>query len=168
MMSKRKTQSIASLLPKRLKKQPIEKDRTTRREWETFIFTLLKKYKKVENKNPGKSYLYIFDLTGPMERRRAKATLNLMEEVYERYSPYADAPYNTLGEQWVNINYDFNTYSKIEGFNQILTAASLWILDRISETDEKWTEMLKLLPKDRSLLDEVNLPNMWVPITTMT
>ena len=125
-----KKDNAFSNLPGKIKAPTHAKDRTTRREWENYIQDLNKRYCKVERKNSANGLLDRTDLTGAMEKRRVDVVLNLMDEIYRRYSPYGKSRYNMLGEQWIQLNYNFNTYNILENRYQILTAATLWVLDQ--------------------------------------
>ena len=71
---------------------------------------------------------------------------------------------NMLGEQWIQLNYNFNTYNILENRYQILTAATLWILDRISESEEGWGNTQQTDSKGQSPSSLiVILPDLWDP-----
>lgn len=158
-----KKDNAFSNLPGKIKAPTHAKDRKTRREWENYIQDLNKRYCKVERKNSANGLLDRTDLTGAMEKRRVDVVLNLMDEIYRRYSPYGKSRYNMLGEQWIQLNYNFNTYNILENRYQILTAATLWVLDRISESEEGWETLNRLIPKEESFKSDVILPDLWDP-----
>ena len=162
-MSKKKKRNKTLPRPERMQTPPADKDRTTRRDWENYIRTMIKNYKKTEKRTSNIGFLATSELTGAFEQRRIEAALNLMDAVYARYGAYADGPHNILGEEWVHLNFLFNTYSRIESQSYIVTAAAIWILDRIRERDRNWRELLDLLPADSSVLDEMVIPDVWDP-----
>ena len=92
------------------------------------------------------------------------AVLNLLDTVYKRYPSFPAGSPNRLGELWIQLNYRFTTYTIIESQSYILTAAAIWILDRIRGNDKAWTRMMRLLPTDDCILDEIEMPDLWDPL----
>lgn len=162
-MSRKRNRNAGPPLSGKLKAPPVEKDRTTRRDWEKHIHNMTRRYRKVEQRNADFSILASAELSGAMGQRRTEATLNLMDEVYARYGSYASAPHNTLGEEWVQLNLLFHTYTFIQSRSYLLTAAAIWILDRVRENDT-WEELYALLPRDEAVLDELDFPDVWDPL----
>ncbi len=151
--------------PNRIKPLPQDRERSGRREWEEYTRKLMKNYRRIEQARKDGEFLANADLTGSMEHRRTAATLTLLDEVYRRYgSSYPADSRNRLGELWIQLNYRFNTYTNIETESYILTAAAIWILDQIREDHERWYELMKLIPTDDFLLDEVETPDLWDPL----
>ena len=161
-MSKKKKRSASPSLPDPLKDPKPPKNRTTRRDWENFAHTVTKRYRIAEKEKTGHKFLEAAELKGAIEKRRKEAMLNLIDEVYARFSSYGAFTYNTLGEEWIHVNLMFNTYSIIELHSHILTAAAIWILDRIHES-KKPHEVYKILPQDDSFLDSMNIIDLWDP-----
>lgn len=150
--------------PDRIKPPPVEKERVYRREWEDYIRKMLKKYRQVEQSRSDGGFLEAADLTGAVERRRMTAVLNLLDTVYKRYPSFPAGSPNRLGELWIQLNYRFTTYTVVEAQSYILTAAAIWILDRIRGNDKSWTRMMRLLPTDDCILDEIEMPDLWDPL----
>ena len=100
-----------------------------------------------------------FDLTEAMSRRRRRALLNTMEEIYKRYDK-AGTALPALGETWIELNLPFETYSHLDRHSHLLFGASIWILDQIS-SHEGWREVYRLLPTEEDLLDELCYHDVW-------
>ena len=100
-----------------------------------------------------------FDLTEAMSKRRRRALLNTMEEIYKRYDK-AGTALPALGETWIELNLPFETYSHLDRHSHLLFGASIWILDQIS-SHEGWREVYRLLPTEEDLLDELCYHDVW-------
>ena len=72
-MSKKKKRNTIPSLPGKLKDPPVEKDRTTRRDWENVARGVVKRYRKVEKKSSNYGILARAELKGAMEQRRMEA-----------------------------------------------------------------------------------------------
>jgi len=133
---------------------------TTPEEWRKIIQSGFNSYKKLLRKNRKQGDgISAFDLTDAMTKRRQKALMNTMEEVYRRYrSPEGCQP--ALGEAWRDLNLSFLSYSHLDANSHILFAASIWILDQVMEL-ENWREIYRFLPTDESILDEVCVLDVW-------
>ena len=123
-------------------------------DWMKLIQTEVNKFKRSLRKNAGgEKELSAWDMTEPLLKRRARAIVRTMPEIYRRYQ----APKNlhfSLGEAWMNLNLPFVTYSDMDRNSHLLYAAAIWILDQITRL-ENWQEIYRLLPTDESCLDEL-------------
>ena len=79
---------------------------TTQKEWEKKIQSSFSYHKKIlrksdaQHKGAGPN---TYDLTDNMVKRRQKALLNSMPEIYKRYNaPESDQP--SLGNAWIDLN----------------------------------------------------------------
>lgn len=85
--------------------------------------------------------------------------LNYMPEIYKRYkAPEANKPF--IGNAWIDLNMPLVSYSHLDVQSHVLFAASIWILDQITERHD-WREMYRLLPKDDRMLDELCRHDAW-------
>ena len=103
----------------------------------------------------------MLDLTPAMEKRRTAALMSSLEKLPADRQVYAD--------DWITLNIFSESYAPLEFDGHILTAASIWILDKLSELDSlhEYTEspafskLYTLLPKDDELLDELFNVDIW-------
>ena len=99
------------------------------------------------------------DLIDAMAKRRQKAILNYIPEIYKRYkAPDGNQP--SIGDAWVDLNIPFITHSHMDVQSHILFAAAIWILDQIT-AQENWREIYRLLPTDDRILDELYRHDAW-------
>lgn len=131
---------------------------TTGKAWEQVIKARFSDRRKGLNEvKPGG--ISIFDLTGPLLKRRQKALVNSMPEIYKRYKA-PETYQDVLGETWIGLNLPFLTYTHMDAQSHILFAASSWILDQIVQVDG-WRHMYEYLPKDSELLDDMYHHAVW-------
>lgn len=148
--------------PKKMDLIPPVTPCTTQTEWEKHIqaaFTQFRKYmQKSESRKRGDG-LSTLDLIDAMAKRRQKAILNYMPEIYKRYkAPAGNQP--SIGDAWVDLNIPFMTHSHMDVQSHILFAAAIWILDQIT-AQENWREIYRLLPTDDRMLDELYRHDAW-------
>ena len=94
-----------------------------------------------------------------MLKRRQKAILNYIPEIYKRYkAPDTNQP--SIGKAWIDLNIPFLTHSHMDAQSHILFAASMWILDQITRQEE-WRKVYRLLPTDDRILDELCRHDAW-------
>ena len=138
--------------PKPDPKTPEEWEKIVRREFEQTRKLLRKHQQKQNGAN-------VFGFADALIKRRMRAVLNTIDEVYSRYSIPSFLQY-TLGELWTELNMPFMSYAHLDVQGHILFAASIWILDRIT-CREDWRQLYHLLPEDDRILDELCLHDAW-------
>ena len=138
--------------PKPVPKTPEEWEKIVRREFEQTRKLLRKHQQKQNGAN-------VFGFADALIKRRMRAVLNTIDEVYSRYSIPSFLQY-TLGELWTELNMPFMSYAHLDVQGHILFAASIWILDRIT-CREDWRQLYHLLPEDDRILDELCLHDAW-------
>ena len=141
-------------------------DRMTAQECEDFvqhqcrqIKRSIRKHLKREDHDP----LVFYDMTEPFEKRRKKAILRTLPELYDRFDR-KEYPPSSIGWLWTDLNFCANTYAKQDHDHHLLYAAAIWILDQIRESDkdgELLDQLYALLPEDRFDLDTVSAPDAW-------
>ncbi len=103
----------------------------------------------------------MLDLTPAMEKRRTAALLSSLEKLPPEQQAYAD--------DWITLNIFSESYAPLQFDAHMLTAASIWILDKLSELDSlhEYTEspalskLYTLLPTDDELLDDLFNVDIW-------
>ncbi len=93
------------------------------------------------------------DLEPAMEKRRISALMNSLENQTEERHKYAD--------DWITLNIFSESYAPIQYDGHILTAASIWILDRITELNVSLDKLYPILPDNDELLDEMFEVDVW-------
>ena len=89
--------------------------------------------------------------------------LNSVETIRERYHKHdanAWSPNNSV-EQWLTLRLGLLSYAELEAHQNILTAAALWMLDRLTVNDEKRKAMFRCLPKDDTGFGELPCFKYW-------
>lgn len=133
---------------------------TTQDEWEKLVKENFAQYKKLLRKHQERGDgVSQFDLTDSIVKRRQKAILNTIPEIYKRYAA-SDGEDSALGETWTDMNIPFTSYSQLDTHSHILFAASMWVLEQIAY-GENWREMYRYLPTDEHILDELCLHDVW-------
>ena len=148
--------------PKKMETIPPVKPYTTQTEWEKHIQSEFTKYRKYmqrsESRKKGDGFS-TFDFVDAMSKRRQKAILNYIPEIYKRYkAPDTNQP--SIGKAWTDLNIPFLTHSHMDAQSHILFAASMWILDQITR-HEDWRKVYRLLPTDDRILDELCRHDAW-------
>lgn len=134
---------------------------TTSQEWAKVVHELFVEYQKMMRKHQEKGDgIQTFDLTDSMTKRREKAILNTIPEIYRRYE-LIEGSQPSLGEVWRNMNLPFTSYSNLDQECHILFAASVWILDQLRKKEDRM-QVYRYLPKDESLLDDLVLHDAWL------
>lgn len=87
-----------------------------------------------------------FDLEYPMDKRRIRALLSSLESMNEKQRKNAG--------DWIMLNIYSENYNTLQNTGHILTAASIWILDRLNEQGVSWDEVYPLLPTDREEISD--------------
>ena len=150
--------------PKKMKLIPPVTPCTTQTEWEKQIQAAFSEYRRYMQRSEARKKgdgLSSFDLTDAMAKRRQKAILNYMPEIYKRYkAPDTNQPF--IGKAWIELNLPFTTHSFMDVQWHILFAASIWILDQVT-SQEKWQEIYRLLPTDETMLGELYNHDVWDP-----
>ena len=106
-----------------------------------------------KTKNDNRVTNDILDFTPAMEKRRTTALIESLKRLDEDRKRYAT--------DWISLNLLFPGYSSIEFDGHLLKAASIWILDRLTEHNISWTEIYPLLPTDDELLDDFFPVDIW-------
>lgn len=96
-------------------------------------------------KNNNHSSSRLLDLEPAMEKRRTSALLASLDNLNENQKMHAG--------DWITFNIFSESYAPIQYDGHILTAASIWILDRLSELDIDEDELFVLLPRDEGMID---------------
>lgn len=145
----------------------------TEKEWMKYVQAEFKKFKKLMRKHNEKGDgIEVFDYTENMCKRRQRAVMNTLPELFRRY---ADISETTVGEIWTDLNMPFQSYNHIENSKHILFAASIWILDHIVDgeyPDEPeilednpfwfgWRKLFHYLPGNENQLEELWTTDVW-------
>ncbi len=105
------------------------------------------------------------DTTDAMIQRRSQAVAAYTERIIERYlgkPGYEQLQRNEIGDTWIRLNFtSVVTYNLLERQSHMLFAASIWILDRITELPDWRDKLYRILPRDDNLLDEIDAPDVW-------
>lgn len=107
---------------------------------------------KVMNKNK-RITTAMLDLDHSMEKRRIKALVNSLNSLDEHRQKFAG--------DWTTLNIFSDSYATLLYDGHILTAASIWILDKLNELDIPWDKVYPLLPQDEDLLDDFYEFDFW-------
>ena len=98
----------------------------------------------------------LLDLTPAMEKRRTNALLSSLERLNDRNQK--------LAGDWITLNFFSESYAPLQFNARILTAASIWILDRLSDMDIaefSWDEIFALLPREQELIEDIPQFDLW-------
>lgn len=95
----------------------------------------------------------LLDLTPAMEKRRTAALMSSLENLSEERQKYAD--------DWITLNIFSESYAPVQYDGHILTAAAIWILDRLTERNISLDKIYQLLPRDDELLDDLFEVDVW-------
>lgn len=95
----------------------------------------------------------LLDLDHAMEKRRIKALMNSLNSLDEHRRKFAG--------DWTTLNIFSESYGHLLYDGHILTAASIWILDKLTELDIPWDKIYPLLPQDEELLDDFYEFDLW-------
>lgn len=126
------------------------------KDWQKRIQEEIHHIKQTHAKSTKKNDRYssgILDMTTSMEKRRTVALLDSLKSVDVRYQKCAD--------DWITLNLLSRSYASIEYDGHMLKAASIWILDKITEIYLPWKTLYPLLPHDDSLLDDFFDVDLW-------
>lgn len=149
-------------LPKKQDIHPPIAPITTGSEWEKRIRAEFNQCRKILRRQREKrDGISSFDFTDAMIKRRQRAILNTISEIYRRY----EAPDNIqpiLGDAWIELNIPFMTYSQLDAHSHILFAASVWILDQITAQDGWYQQLDQHLPHNDEILDELCRHDVWL------
>jgi len=146
--------------PSRIDVIPTSEPVKTPAEWEKLIKNEFNYHKKMLRKYRHKEDgISLFDFTDNIVKRRQKALLDTMPEIYKRYSA-PEGYQRSLAEIWINLNTPFVSYAQLDANSHILYAASIWMLDQIS-CQENWREVYRYLPTDDAILDKLFLHDEW-------
>lgn len=85
------------------------------------------------------------DFERAMEKRRTSALITSLDKLSKHQKMHAG--------DWITFNIFSESYAPLQNEGHILTAASIWILDRLSELDIDEDELFNLLPRDFGLID---------------
>ena len=103
------------------------------------------------------------DMSGDVLTRRIDAICGIIEKVMARNAKKIDKKYD-LTSAFVQMNFlPMPTYNEIDEKMYVVYAASLWILDRISESCEDWEREIKSFLPDQKTVERAHLriPNVW-------
>lgn len=95
----------------------------------------------------------LLDLTPAMEKHRTSALMSSLENLSEERQKYAD--------DWITLNIFSESYAPVQYDGHILTAAAIWILDRLTEQNIPLDKIYQLLPRDDELLDDLFEVDVW-------
>ena len=95
----------------------------------------------------------LLDLTPAMEKRRTAAVLKSLQGLSEERQKYA--------KDWISLNILSDSYTSLQYDGHVLTAASIWILDRLTERNTPLDKIYQLLPRDEELLDDLFEFDVW-------
>ena len=95
----------------------------------------------------------MLDLDHAMEKRRIKALINSLNGLDEHRRKFAG--------DWTTLNIFSESYAPLQNEGHILTAASIWILDKLTELNIPMDKIYSLLPTDDELLDEFFEFDIW-------
>ncbi len=131
-------------------------------DWNRVLQGVLRDYQKFLRKGE-RNRISALDINGAMGKRRADVILSSVEDVCRRYEEMQSSmPYeNSIGNDWIWLNLPFDTYSHVEADNYLLFAASIWILDRITDWDDQRRALYSLLLRDDRELDDYAWPGVW-------
>ena len=125
---------------------------TSKEDWTKLVREMISRYQRMMRSNPEKGDgTKTFDLTEPMAKRRQKAIVNTMGEIYTRYKA-PEGGQRILAEAWRDLNLPFETYAHMDREWHLLYAASIWILDQLTK-QEGWREVFRFLPRDETSVD---------------
>ncbi len=115
---------------------------TSKEDWTKLVREMISRYQRMMRSNPEKGDgTKTFDLIEPMAKRRQKAIVNTMGEIYTRYKA-PEGGQRILAEAWRDLNLPFETYAHMEQEWHLLYAASIWILDQLTKR-EGWREVFR-------------------------
>ena len=114
-------------------------------DWKKEIQNTFRYYKELANKRKNSNHvLDECDFEKDIEKRRIQALLRSIESL--PVSKY-------FWRDWIMMNAYSTSYTYNDKFYHIMTAAAIWILDQISETDAEVTDLYRILPRDKKLLE---------------
>ena len=131
----------------------IEGDRlfsVTPKEWTNTINKVIhdnRNYFSEEMKHNTEAVSKMLDIEPAMKKRRIDAMLASLKKLNEKEQKYA--------YEWIFLNFQVNNYTILEYEGYILTAAAIWILDRLTEHNVSLDKVFALLPKDEKLIDNI-------------
>ncbi len=133
---------------------------TTPNEWEKLVKNEFNQHRKMLRRYRQKEDgISLFDFTDNMVKRRQKAIVNTMPEIYRKYTA-PDTVQPILAQIWTDINMPFTSYAQLDAHSHILFAASMWILDQVS-CQENWRELYRYLPENDDIIDDLCLHDAW-------
>ena len=109
-------------------------------------------YAKAMNKNKRISG-GLLDLTPAMKKRRTAALMSSLENLSAERQKYAD--------DWITLNIFSESYAPVQYDGHILTAAAIWILDRLTERNISLDKIYQLLPRNDEQLDDLFEVDVW-------
>ena len=89
----------------------------------------------------------LLDLEPAMEKRRIEALISSLEKQDEKVQKYA--------ADWITINFFCINYAAVEADGHMMTAAAIWILDRLLELNVSTDKIYPLLPTDEKQIDDL-------------
>lgn len=93
------------------------------------------------------------DLNEAMKNRRIKALISSLNSFDDNKIKHARA--------WISLNMWAGSYASLESTHHLLTAASIWILDKIFEQDISPEKLYSLLPTEEKILDAIKNTYFW-------
>lgn len=125
----------------------------TRKAIKKFIEREIERY-RIETKQDYKYCRLALEFEKPMEERRIKAVLNSIDKIKNEHQMCID--------DWVMTNIQSNSYNMYDQITHFLLAASIWILDCLSDVDVPFDELYKLLPRDSETIKPLMRNNLSV------
>lgn len=123
---------------------------TEPKEWHKKIRTEIQHLRQAHSKAMKKNNRItsgLLDLEPAMEKRRTAALLSSLEKLNEHD--------RQLAGDWITLNIFSESYAPVQYDGHILTASSIWILDRLSELNVPLDKIYMLLPTDEELIDDL-------------
>lgn len=129
---------------------------TEPKEWQKKIRTEIQHLRQAHSKAMKKNNRItsgLLDLEPAIEKRRTAALLSSLEKLNEHD--------RQLAGDWITLNIFSESYAPVQYDGHILTAASIWILDRLSELNAPLDKIYMLLPTDEELIDDLFEIDIW-------
>ena len=129
---------------------------TEPKEWQKKIRTEIQHLRQAHSKAMKKNNRItssLLDLEPAMEKRRTAALLSSLEKLNEHD--------RQLAGDWITLNIFSESYAPVQYDGHLLTAASIWILDRLSELNVPLDKIYMLLPTDEELIDDLFEIDIW-------
>ena len=129
---------------------------TEQKEWLKKIRVEIQNFRQAHSKttkNNNRLTSCLLDLEPAMEKRRINALLSSLEKL-------SDHDKHLAGD-WITVNIFSESYTPIQCDGHILTAASIWILDKLNELNIPFDKIYPLLPTDEELIDDLFDVDIW-------